>query len=157
MGLVCRNLVAAWIPYPGSGLYVRTGADFPERGLAAILAAVCSGWTDGTDELSAAIGVVHLVLLSLHDRTVWADWASDGVGSDGHSFWGPDCGQQLVVKAILLRPDGVVVARHDVWKVPVDAERGSGTGGRSGGVAVANALRKGTADPSPRQNHGDSG
>src|SRR5271165_6048034 len=76
VGLVCWNSLAAWVPYLERRLCFGPGAYLHARGSATRSAPICSGWTDGIDELLDAIRVVHLVLLSLHNRPLWTHWAS---------------------------------------------------------------------------------
>src|SRR5579885_2276694 len=84
--------------------------------------AVRRRWTNGADELSHAIGGLHAVFLSLHDWTFRTRRPGARFDPDGGAVWIASRIEQLVARAIPLRPDGVVVARNDLWKIPVDAE-----------------------------------
>src|SRR5271167_5129532 len=108
VGLVCWSSLAAGIPYPGCRLCFRLGASLHARGSATHTAPICRGWADGIDELLDAIRVVHLVLLSLHHRSLWTHRTSDRARAHVHSLWGAGCVQQLVVAAISLWPHGMV-------------------------------------------------
>src|SRR6516164_3034171 len=123
--MACRDDHAARIADSGGGLYSGAGTDFSERGLEAAPAALCGRGADGVDKLPDAVSVLYFVFLSLHDRAVWEDRAGGGVASDGCSFCGAGCGQQLVAEALSLWSDGVGLARDDVREVPGDAQRRS--------------------------------
>ena len=136
VGVFCWNTLAAWSPYPERRLCFWPGPYLHARGLAALSAALCRGGADGIDGLLDAIRVVHPVLLSLHNRSLWAHRTSDRVGAHGHPLWGTGRVQQLVVEAISLWPHGVAVARHDLRQVPVDAQRGTYADDRSARALV---------------------
>src|SRR5271165_5638270 len=94
-------------------------------------ASVCGGRTDGVDELSDAIGAVHLVLLSLHHGIVWTHRSGDGVHPHVRALWRAGGDQQLVAGALPVWTDGVVVARDDLRQVSVHAKRGKSGGAGS--------------------------
>src|SRR5579863_726067 len=122
LGVFSRSSLAAKFPYFGGRLYFGAGPDLHASGLAAVSDAFCRGGTHGADRLPHAIGAVHSVLLSLHNRAVWTGWAGAGISPHRSPLRGAGAVQQLVVDALSFWADGVAVARIDLWEAPLHVQ-----------------------------------
>src|SRR5581483_4812517 len=105
--------------HPECRVCFRAGTHLSRREETPLHCAVCCRWTHGVDGLPDAVGMYDPAVLSLHDWPLWTCRSSHWLGSDDCLLCCASGIEQLVAQVAPLRPNGMALARHDVWYVPV--------------------------------------